>query len=62
MTRTVERLDPFVDGQRCPVCGSQTWVVVGDKGEYWLLCRNGDCDERRDLPDDVVVTDAEDDV
>ena len=32
MTRSVEVLDPFVDSQPCPVCGSLTWVVVGEKG------------------------------
>jgi ssDNA-binding Zn-finger/Zn-ribbon topoisomerase 1 len=61
MTRTVERLDPYRDGQSCPVCGWLTWVVVGDKGKYWLVCTNGNCVGRRDLPDDVVVIDPEGD-
>jgi hypothetical protein len=62
MTRTVEVLDPYIDGKPCPVCGSLRWVVVGDQGKFWLLCTNGDCVGRRDLPHDVVAIDPEADV
>jgi hypothetical protein len=60
MTRTVEVLDPFADGQACPICGSLRWVVVGDgNGDFWLLCTNCDCVGRRDLPEDVVAIDSD---
>ena len=41
-TRTVEVLDPFSDGQRCHICGSLRWVVVGGHGKFRLLCTNGE--------------------
>jgi ssDNA-binding Zn-finger/Zn-ribbon topoisomerase 1 len=59
MARTVEVLDLYADGHPCPICGSLRWVVVGDKGKFWLVCTNGDCVGRRDLPHDVVVSDPE---
>ena len=34
MTRTVEVLDPYVDGKPCPVCGAPRWVVVGEQGKF----------------------------
>ncbi|MFZ0017863.1 MAG: hypothetical protein WAL10_11045 [Acetobacteraceae bacterium] len=42
MTRTVEVLDPFVDGHACHICGRSGCVVVGDKGNFRLLCSNGE--------------------
>jgi len=55
--RAAEVLDPFADGQACPICGSLRWAVVGGggNGDFWLLCTNSDCVGRRDLPDDVVA-------
>jgi hypothetical protein len=57
VTRRVEVLDPFTDGERCHICGSRRWVVVGDHGKFRLLCANGECSGRRGLPADVVVID-----
>jgi hypothetical protein len=53
VTRTVEVLDPFVDGPACHICGSV--VVVRAKWKFRLRCKNDECMGRPCSTSDVVV-------
>ena len=52
VTRTVDVPHPSIDGHACHICGWSGWVVVGDRGNFRLLCTNGECIGRHALPAD----------
>jgi hypothetical protein len=62
MTQHLKALDSVDDGQVCPNCGANAWIIDtsgGDEPTFWLLCIDPHlkgCVETRDLPPDIVAT------